>query len=79
MRRNLFVGMPNDKLKKCYQSYMRTLCKHEQKVELYSELVTEYKTDAITSLNMGDGVPCTIRFTERDGYIPSCDFVSKIE
>lgn len=35
--------------------------------------------DAITSLNMGDGVPCTITFTERDGYMPACDFVSKIE
>lgn len=35
--------------------------------------------DAITSLNMGDGVPCTIMFTERDGYMPACDFVSKIE
>lgn len=35
--------------------------------------------DAITSLNMGDGVPCTIMFTERDGYMPACDFISKIE
>lgn len=35
--------------------------------------------DAITSLNMGDGVPCTIRFTEMDGYMPECKFTSKIE
>lgn len=35
--------------------------------------------DAITSLNMGDGVPCTITFTERDGYMPACNFVSKTE
>lgn len=35
--------------------------------------------EAITSLNMGDGVPCTVVFTERDGKIPECDFVSKIE
>lgn len=34
--------------------------------------------DAITSLNIGEGVPCTIRFTERDGYIRSCAFLSKI-
>lgn len=35
--------------------------------------------DAITSFNMGDGVPCTIRFTERDGNIPECNFVNKVE
>lgn len=26
--------------------------------------------ECITSLNVGDGVPCTIRYTEKDGYIP---------
>lgn len=35
--------------------------------------------EAITSLNVGDGVPCTIRFTELDGFIPECDFTSKVE
>ena len=35
--------------------------------------------EAITSLNVGDGVPCTLRFTELDGYIPECDFTSKVE
>lgn len=33
--------------------------------------------EAITSLNMGSGVPVTIRYTEKDGEIPPCDFVSK--
>lgn len=35
--------------------------------------------EAITSMNMGGGVPVTIRWTEKDGKIPSCDFVSKRE
>lgn len=35
--------------------------------------------EAITSLNMGSGVPVTIRWTEKDGKIPPCDFVSKRE
>lgn len=43
------------------------------------ELSQSQFADAITSLNMGDGVPCTIIFTERDGRIPACDFTSKIE
>lgn len=35
--------------------------------------------EAITSMNMGSGVPVTIRWTEKDGRIPKCDFVSKRE
>ena len=35
--------------------------------------------EAITSMNMGSGVPVTIRYTEKDGKIPPCDFVSKRE
>lgn len=35
--------------------------------------------EAITSMNMGSGVPVTIRWTEKDGQIPPCDFVSKRE
>lgn len=35
--------------------------------------------EAITSMNMGTGVPVTIRWTEKDGCIPPCDFVSKRE
>lgn len=26
--------------------------------------------ECITAMNFGDGVPCTIRYTEKDGYIP---------
>lgn len=35
--------------------------------------------EAITSMNMGSGVPVTIRWTEKDGKISPCDFVSKRE
>lgn len=35
--------------------------------------------EAITSMNMGSGVPVTIRWTEKDGNISPCNFVSKRE
>lgn len=35
--------------------------------------------EAITSFGCGTGIPCTIRYTEKDGRIPECDFVSKRE
>lgn len=35
--------------------------------------------EAITSMNIGCGVPVTIRWTEKDGQIPPCDFISKRE
>lgn len=35
--------------------------------------------EVITSMNMANGVPVTIRWTEMDGRIPDCDFVSKRE
>lgn len=35
--------------------------------------------EVITSMNMGSGVPVTIRWTEMDGRTPACDFVSKRE
>ena len=35
--------------------------------------------EAITSFGQGTGVPVTIRYTEKDGKIPQCDFVSKRE
>lgn len=44
LRRNLFIGISNDKLKKCYESYKRVICKREEEKELFLELVTEYKT-----------------------------------
>ena len=44
LRRNLFIGIPNDKLKECYDSYIRVSCKRENKKELFSDLVIEYKS-----------------------------------
>lgn len=35
--------------------------------------------EAITSMNVGCGVPVTIRWTEKDGAIPPCDFIGKRE
>lgn len=35
--------------------------------------------EAITSFGQGTGIPVTIRYTEKDGRIPECDFVSKRE
>ena len=35
--------------------------------------------EAITSFGCGSGVPVTIRYTEKDGQMPECDFVSKRE
>lgn len=35
--------------------------------------------EAITSFGQGTGIPVTIRYTEKDGRIPPCDFVSKRE
>ena len=33
--------------------------------------------EAITSFGCGSGVPCTVRYSEKDGRIPECDFVNK--
>lgn len=35
--------------------------------------------EAITSFGQGTGIPVTIRYTEKDGRISPCDFVSKRE
>ena len=35
--------------------------------------------EAITSMNIGSGVPVTVCWTEKDGEIPPCDFISKKE
>lgn len=35
--------------------------------------------ETITSFGQGTGIPVTIRYTETDGKIPPCDFVSKRE
>lgn len=49
--------------------------------KLITEVEMSYSqfAEAITSMNMGSGVPVTIRWTEKDGKIPPCDFVSKRE
>ena len=33
-RRNLFIGITNDKLKECYDSYVRVSCKRENEQEI---------------------------------------------
>ena len=43
-RRNLFIGMPNDKLKECFESYNRVQCNRKQDKELFEELALEYET-----------------------------------
>lgn len=35
--------------------------------------------EIMTSIGNGDGIPCTIRFTERDGYMPHIEYVNKVE
>lgn len=35
--------------------------------------------EAITSFGCGPGIPVTIRYTEKDGKMPECNFVSKRE
>ena len=44
---------------------------------LQAEMSYSQFAEAITSFGNGTGVPITIRFTEKDGRIPNCDFVSK--
>ena len=47
--------------------------------KLIAEVEMSYSqfAEAITSFGQGTGIPCTIRYTEKDGKIPQCDFVSK--
>lgn len=57
---------------------------HEDRVygnKAIAEVEMSYSqfAEAITSMNMASGVPVTIRWTEKDGKIPPCDFVSKRE
>lgn len=40
----------------------------------YSQFV-----EAVSTMNCGDGIPCTVRFTEKDGYIEERQFVNKQE
>lgn len=43
MRRNLFIGIPNDKLKECFESYKRVQCDRKQDEELFEKLALEYE------------------------------------
>lgn len=40
---------------------------------LITEVEMSYSqfAECITAMNVGDGVPCTIRYTEKEGYIPA--------
>ena len=44
MRRNLFIGITNDKLKECFESYKRVQYNRKQDKELFEELALEYET-----------------------------------
>lgn len=35
--------------------------------------------EIMTSIGNGDGIPCTIRFTEKDGNMPRIEYVNKVE
>lgn len=59
-RRNLFIGIPNDKLKECYESYIRIKCKRENNKELFSELVTEYETFVESKYSRAAEVICQV-------------------
>ncbi len=59
-RRNLFIGIPNDKLKECYESYIRIKCKRENNKELFSELVTEYETFVESKYSRAAEVTCQV-------------------
>lgn len=55
---------------------------HEDNIfggRMIAEIEMSYSqfAEAITSFGQGSGIPCTIRYTEKDGNIPECDFISK--
>ena len=52
---------------------------HGDKVIAEVEMSYSQFAEAITSMNIGTGVPVTVRWTEKDGKISPCDFVSKRE
>lgn len=52
---------------------------HGDKKIVEVEMSYSQFAEAITSMNMGSGVPVTIRWTEMDGQISPCDFISKRE
>lgn len=50
---------------------------HGKKTIVEVEMSQSQFAEAITSMNIGSGVPVTIRMTENDGIIPDCEFISK--
>lgn len=52
---------------------------HGDRVIAEVEMSYSQFAEAITTMNVGTGVPVTVRWTEKDGNIPPCDFVSKRE
>ena len=38
----------------------------------YSQFV-----EAITNMNVGTGIPCTLTYTEKDGHLPQCHYIDK--
>lgn len=44
---------------------------------IHVEMSYSQFAEAITSLNQGTGVPCTIKFQAGKGAIPECDFINK--
>lgn len=52
---------------------------HGDKMIAEVEMSYSQFAETITSMNVGTGVPVTVRWTEKDGNIPPCDFVSKRE
>lgn len=52
---------------------------HGNKLVTRIEMSYSQFAEAITSFGCGSGVPVTIRYTEKDGRMPECDFISKRE
>lgn len=52
---------------------------HGNKLIATVEMSYSQFAEAITSFGCGSGVPVTVRYTEKDGKMPECDFVSKRE
>lgn len=50
---------------------------HASKMIAEVEMSYSQFAEAITAMNVGDGVPVTILMTERDGQMPECDFEDK--
>lgn len=48
---------------------------HKDIVEV--EMSYNQFVEAITNMNNGTGIPCTIRYTEKEGYIPHPHFIDK--